>query len=555
MGFLNFRRGRKDLPPIILHSQFLENSTDSNVLARPAKTKLLRQFSQHVGSASCASGWAVPEIISSHIEDYSYSDSTSTMGHSLRSGLDVDEDLLHYGYSLRGGSISDFEDCDPNSPTALAKYLHWIEPDFSQQQTDQQDIQWSPQQSHPGPPNSTASNGHASDESFRLDPYPDVRYRQPSVDDTENGEDADDWSNSMPGMVLEESYAQSQPNGIAEWVDNVPFPADNEYVVERILAARAHIPPLSPPPYIQPQSRDNFEIDSYSDTSSESDFYHTESIKSRAARLGPRYNEQVSTMCTNPEYSAESGLSGRNQDSAAMCTAPNPCEERFDDDWIVALDDFNLETQGVLSIDTTPSPSVYVAFEIGDITTAGTPLATYSPFVEFPCSPYLDWPHDRHSISQVVENMSDAPLSPNNIARIGFNNALFFLSNTFDDMYPREEDDDNQKVLRNNHTFEFGNGTPFDFTYKFLPSFLDYTLVLEPDAPLPGCLYCDHTDCTNCTAQGCPTCTHDEEHSGEFDELARECFDLALELYDMAYGDDNMAYRDNNVVCSDHEVS
>lgn len=210
MGLLSFRRGRKAPSPVSTFSLFPVKSTEkiSDCLPpQPQNSELLDWFSQEVGSATSASGWVMPDFIFHRVVEYSHGSSTSQ---SPRSSNDSFEDpFLH----LRGGNMDYFDECDPNSPTALERYTSWIDHDYYNDQCalrqDTQNTHHSVRQiSPPTDPRfnprissrspQQVSTQYAANSRF----YPQVFCPSPSIDDSDEDEEVDEFTNNGHGRLV-----------------------------------------------------------------------------------------------------------------------------------------------------------------------------------------------------------------------------------------------------------------------------------------------------------------------------------------------------------------
>ena len=214
--------------------------------SRPQNSELLDRFSQEVGSATSASGWIMPNFIIHHVVECPYASSTSQ---SPKSNNDGFEGPFLY---LRGGNMDDFDECDPNSPTALERYTSWINPDhydeqYALRQGTQNTQQTQQVSSHivprfnpritPRAPQQVPTQ-YDSDSWF----YPQVPHPPPSVDDSDDDKEEDEFTNhghgrlvSSPGSRTESSSGSSMRSGSVDYHEQTtvrPHCArDDSYVI------------------------------------------------------------------------------------------------------------------------------------------------------------------------------------------------------------------------------------------------------------------------------------------------------------------------------------
>jgi hypothetical protein len=210
--------------PLSPFSLFPVKSTEKLPDCFPSQTQdseLLGRFSQAVGSAASPSGWVIPDCTISRIVECPYTSSTLHNPRSDNSGFE--DPFLH----LRSDNMDDFGDCDPNSPGALERYTSWIDHDHYGEQYAlreyTQNTQQSTQQagSHielPFNPRSTPRIPQQASQQYPAD----VRLSRqvfrppPSVDDSDNDEETDEFTNngygrllSSPGSFTESSSSSS----------------------------------------------------------------------------------------------------------------------------------------------------------------------------------------------------------------------------------------------------------------------------------------------------------------------------------------------------------
>lgn len=189
MGFLSVRRGRKAPLPL--------NIPECKTTSPPHyPMTLLDQFSQEVGSASSASGWVVPDVIYRRVEEQRFSPS-ALQSPRYNTGKFYISDL-----SLRGVKIYGFDDCDPNSSATSEMYHDWIDQYYQDElstlpEAHRESIQQAglPMElrdaldSSPRSPRQIDTQYHAT-----VRPYPQVFGAPPSVDDSNDDEEADEFS-------------------------------------------------------------------------------------------------------------------------------------------------------------------------------------------------------------------------------------------------------------------------------------------------------------------------------------------------------------------------
>jgi hypothetical protein len=331
MGLLSFRRDRKAPSPLFPFSLFPVRSTENNsdfFPAQPRNSKLLDRFSQEVGTVTSASGWAVPEIIHGCVDEYLYTSSTS---HSPRSNKP-----LH----LRGGNMDDFDVCDPNSPTALETCPYWIDQDYYDEQCalrqDPQGTQQHIQQISPhveplfNPPTSQRSSQQGllqQNTNTRL--YPQVFRPLPSVDDTDDDEEADEFTNNghvclltSPFSFTDSSGGSSIRSGSEEYYEQTTVcpqcGRDNSYIMDcyspdtpdLAINTRPSVSPYSEHSY-QGSAIYGWDSDSQDDEQVEDDWAHVQNRSSEDSYVIGCYapDSIIATGLDSSEYDADSEAS------------------------------------------------------------------------------------------------------------------------------------------------------------------------------------------------------------------------------------------------------
>lgn len=238
MGFFSFRRGRKTPSPISPFSLFPVKSTEKIpdcLPPQPQSPGLLDRFSQDVGSATSPSGWVMPDFIISHVGGYPRGSSTSQSPKSNNDDFedpflhlrDVDlndfDDFEDTPLHLRGGNMDDFDECDPNSPGALERYTSWIDRDYYDEQpallqgiqnTQQITQQVSPHIDPRFNPRTLEGVSQQYPANVRL--YPQIFHPRPSVDDSDDDEEVDEFTNNGYGRLLSSPSVSSDSDGCYE---------------------------------------------------------------------------------------------------------------------------------------------------------------------------------------------------------------------------------------------------------------------------------------------------------------------------------------------------